>query len=769
MNNWATEATLKDLVDVLKKSGVGGSKSSGPEKANFKRLAQDVKAFSGSAVETNKTLEKFNKNATSFDDKLKDTTKTTDKINETFKQADTTLEKFGGSLDDATAELLKLVGVGGLFGAVLVRGAKTIQNVINSYMTALQSGFTFGDQMSLIRTELGNVGVGMDAMAELAANAGYSIRLLGETSHESMFEFAALTHEVRDASRHMGFFGLTAVETMEELSTQMDIYRRMGLTGPQLARETRDAFMQLNQETLGLARLTGRSRRDLLRETAFGQDDISRSLLGSMTTEQMEDMRFFEVAFNAMGDTGEAFQNFAQMFAVETTGLAHLMDQEVYRFNSMFGNIVRAQQNMIDVINDSDSTMEDRAQAIANFLAALGDDEDRLAQVIQQYQGTDLARIAGVYLNLLQEGRGLGEDADDIVAAIRQTMTESEQVLLSLNDAVARVQTSITAAIFEAAGLDELGSEDGRINVEELDRQVERFIEQIHSFADTMRSARDLILEIIGRVDDVNVSIMNFLNRFDGIDIDTEDPVNRIIAGLIALFGVAFGTQAFITGITAGLTTALGIAALSLANGFLGVFAIGSPVMTTLMSAVRAFAGPLGALAVSFAAVHEFIEGWNDEELRQLGYSGPEAGMVNLTESSLGLVDRATGFFGFDTQLAESFAEGARTEEGQAGLQMFYNNLPIVSGILRALPRNTGAPPTEEPAQFPLWDPSTNRVSTSHMVMPGVTGTQGGTIQVSPSQENAWRYSQESLDRMAAALEEQNRLARRTLEAIENQ
>tara|TARA_R110000850_G_scaffold28106_2_gene78841 strand:- start:2237 stop:4489 length:2253 start_codon:yes stop_codon:yes gene_type:complete len=718
--NWATEKTMQDLVDIITKS-VKSDKKSGKKSGtpSAKDLNKSIAAMSKKIKQGTSDKDK----ESTADKKLaKEKEKRQQKFTDKISDTTASITEFDGSISNASSSLLKFAGITGIAAGAIGIAAGTIDQIIQNYTAALQAGFSFGDQLRSVRDDVARFGLNMSAVTEMLGSSGENIRRLGDTSFDSITAFVQLTDETRRLSKDFGFFGLTAGETMQELTEHMEMLRRTGLNGDALANATRDSFVELNREVLGFARITGRQRRDLLRESQLSANDIARSTFRNMSDDAVVNARTLESGLRAMGDNGDLFELVINKFNAGQEGFMHLMTQSQIDMENRYSGVGNAMDVLDNVLNDANSTELDRANALAGFYGSLESHETDFVRDMQMFSGTDMGETAKMLYRMFEEGAAMGADPARILAANNERLTEAEQNLMSLNDSMMQVQQTFMSQFFKIFGLDNI--ENG-ISQDQLDT----VLDNMSIAGDKARMFVEWIIDFVGNL----VGMMDTFNQ---------SIVGDSMGGRI---GMMIG-EALLAKV---LLTAIGTAAGTAIGGAIGaMFAL-----TGAGSIAGAFTAGLGLLfnpvTIGLAVAGYFaLDGINDENLTEAEYTGVDKAAIGIFAGALsGLATAANvanygsnALFGteFDTDLntGSDFKDWAATDNGQWWLKF---------GNVTQPESNTDGDVPDQVVE-PIM-PMTSVATASP--------TQDGSIQTDMTPDNAWRHGdrgEEYLRQIAAAV-----------------
>ena len=604
--NWATEETLRELVDILTKSVKTSGKSN-------KKSGTPVDDLNGSIAAMSNQIQQgtaANAKKSAADKKLaKEKLVRQNKFKAKLTDATSSVTAFDGSISNASGSILKFAGITGLAAGAIGLASSTLDQVIQNYTAALQAGFSFGDQLRNIRDDVAAFGLNMSAVTEMLGSSGENIRRLGDTSFDSISAFVQLTNATRTAAQDFGFFGLTAGETMQELTDHMTMLRRSGLSGNALATATQKSFMELNKEVLGFARLTGRQRRDLMRESQINADDVATGLFRNMPAGALANSKALEAGLRAMGDNGEFFKLVINKFNSSSTGLVHLMTTSQIVMESRYKDIGQSMEKFNSIMMDASSTDVDRAFALASFYGALKANEDQILSDVSLFKGTDIGETATLLQQLLIDGASMGDDGNRILAASRERMTKAEQNLMSMNDAMLRVQQTFMSQFFKMFGLD---------NIEEGISQ-----EQLTTVLDSMSLAGDKAKLFVDWVVDFVGNLVGMMDTFNQSIVG--DSMGARIGMMI---GEALLAKVLLTAIGTAAGTAIGTAigamfALTGAGSIAGAFTAGLGLLFNPIT--------IGLAVVGYMA----STGITDDGLTDAGYNTVEKALIGILAKAM--------------------------------------------------------------------------------------------------------------------------------------
>jgi hypothetical protein len=208
----------------------------------------------------------------------------------------------GDSTTAAAAALGHIPVVGGLLAGVFGAVASASENVVKSFQTAASVGATFGGSVQAMSAAAGGAGMTLDQFSNLIKNNSESLMLLGGTTEEGAKQFSKLAKGIQQSDvggelQRLGF-------STEQINGGMARYIGMlgktgalqGMTTQQLVASS-GAYMK---ELDALAKITGVSREAKEQEQAkLMKDGKIRAALAGLDAEQQKQMMSYITSFPA--------------------------------------------------------------------------------------------------------------------------------------------------------------------------------------------------------------------------------------------------------------------------------------------------------------------------------------------------------------------------------------------------------------------------------------------------------------------------------------
>lgn len=194
-------------------------------------------------------------------------------------------------LSDYTSALVGNSKILGNFGKVINGLTKFAEDSLAEYQTLAGIGASFGKEMSQIKISAAELGLNVKDMSDLFMQNSDALRAFGGTTDDAIKNFTRLSKGLLGSQfgtelRRLGFTASDINETLliyNELAQQDGLNRK--LTTQQQIEGARNFAVELD----GLAKLTGKQRKDLANEMkeARARGNVQALLMGK-TSEQQE-------------------------------------------------------------------------------------------------------------------------------------------------------------------------------------------------------------------------------------------------------------------------------------------------------------------------------------------------------------------------------------------------------------------------------------------------------------------------------------------------
>jgi len=198
----------------------------------------------------------------------------------------------------------------GSFGKVINGLTKFAEESLQEYQTLSGIGATFGKEMSNIKISAAEMGMSVKDMTDMIMKNTDSLRTFGGTTDLAISRFTRFSKAVldSDAGTELRRLGYTASDINETLLTYNELAQQDGLnrnrsTAEQVA-SARDFALELD----GLAKLTGKQRKELADEmkSRRREGDVQAFLMGQSAETQEQFMMATQKIKDTMGPQFEA-------------------------------------------------------------------------------------------------------------------------------------------------------------------------------------------------------------------------------------------------------------------------------------------------------------------------------------------------------------------------------------------------------------------------------------------------------------------------------
>ena len=548
----------------------------------------------------------------------------------------------------------------GAVGAGIGLAMGSIEGFINATNNAVQTGFSFGDQLIETRTAVASVGMSLGEFSELLATNGSSIRRLGDTGMDAQKNFSDLITNVMSASKQFGYFGLTSTETAEMLTPIVDTLAKGGLTQTQIMAEAEQTFMTLNKEVLGLAKLTGRDRREMLRQLdEVRGDDVFQSVLttlgdqlGQNATSAMDKVT---ANFASLGpQSGFLLDTFKNLVTESQTNVYALSEEQEAMFQQ-YPEMRKVFDGMVtQFTTDANGMSADVGAHMQTLIDTAAGYESQAAQnvlVHAKHGSTAIANSSTAMVSLARDTQNLADGGFDLNTATENLMSENDKALLATQQNIKVIMNTLQAQVLKLFAVE---------NVEALGKEgvMEGVTDKINAFGDSLVKFRDYLFSLSENLTDVYDWVGGFFMSEE--ELANQPDMSKVLVSIAGLFGLAVVVGSAVTSIAGLFAAKAVVGALSGAIGLLFGGAklpkapklptktptgpnpqAGMPKGKTTGSIAKALgvAGKAGkaagkalpwvaALQTAFSA----YQGYMDKDLTDAGYAGVDRAAIGITE-----------------------------------------------------------------------------------------------------------------------------------------
>ena len=579
----ASEATLQELLRVMKGQGGSGGGAKAAEKA---QELYTTAVTRGTTVQKKNTgeVKKSTEALSSFAGALKTG------IGGAFSLLGTVLggatgliTNFANSLANANTigELVESIPI---FGSMLGKVTGYFDQSLSTFQQLSQVGAGFGNDMMAMRSAAAQAGLSLDQFAEVIGNNSTSMGLLGGTTSEGAKRFGRLTRTLRQQEAGLTRLGMTQQDVNEGFADYIDMMAASGQLRGRSDRELTAGAANYLTEIDKLARVTGKSRKELQEEMnsrmqAANFNILASKLSGEALTNFTNNTQFtsdmmgseFADALTDMAD-GVSQSPFAQVLESNVPGLKALAEanatgrisQEEYqrRLQALMPEITK----FADGMDAAGATQLMGAEGFDSMMAAVG----RARTFTQRYANAQEAAAAQARRAPLTESyAGFAQKITEIRTKIEEALLESGvlemlgNVLAGTSDVLLESGRAIAEAFKQV-----LGDGDVQTGIASFSDKIrgatETIVRWIREFADgTMKQKLDeftagiknawtavsdfitkiketsfseAVASLFGGVDGQGIGDLISEKLSDGIKSIWENHSGKIVAAITALF-----------------------------------------------------------------------------------------------------------------------------------------------------------------------------------------------------------------------------------------
>jgi hypothetical protein len=260
--NAAEEATLKELLRVMKGmakgggGGAGGAGGGGGGAGGFagvmEKAGKGVGNFGNEIANTTTVLGDFKRGLASIGGMF---TKTIGMATQSVMGLGAELLTGGNRMSDFVKHF-PIVGnaLGGFVGY--------LDGQVDTFRSLSEVGASFGNNIVEMNLAAANAGLSMDQFAEFVGQNSEKMLLLGGTVTEGAKQFGQITRQIRNSNKDFMGMGFTMEALNEHTAEYMDQLARQGrlsgMSQEQLRQGSEDYLMQIDR----LAKVTGKSRKE---------------------------------------------------------------------------------------------------------------------------------------------------------------------------------------------------------------------------------------------------------------------------------------------------------------------------------------------------------------------------------------------------------------------------------------------------------------------------------------------------------------------------
>ena len=365
LNDAASEETLKELVDLLKRQS-GTSSGSATTNTQQKKAADDMskaaKGLKNASVDLGKVVETFDDietktNATfasvgaKISKELKQISKNTSNVISDLIRGPASFETLGRAVQAGSQQAGELMeefaqgaagavpGIGalgtagkaaaGALGAAAMGVAAYAQNMTDGFVALSQSGANYNGDIVKTASQINGLGLTMNAFTQIVQQNAAGLASYGGSVTNGTRQFTELAEVMRgDFGGELYSLGLRYEEQAEQLAKYTAVQSRNSVFSTLSYKEQSVAFKEYITDLNELAAITGKSRQQLAEEMAQNNLRADANIRLQGATEEANKM--MTMAFKMGGEgsplsnimmAGAAGRSLAQEIAAGTPGI----------------------------------------------------------------------------------------------------------------------------------------------------------------------------------------------------------------------------------------------------------------------------------------------------------------------------------------------------------------------------------------------------------------------------------------------------------------
>lgn len=310
-----------------------------------------------------------------------------------------------------------------------VPGLNIITGIIENQMTMYKElssvGAGFGNSMFEITQVAGASGLSMQTLAKVIASESEGLRMFGGNVQEGTRRFGRLSKEMRTGNlgRQLLGMGLTTEELNENLISYNELLVSTGrdryMTDSQVAEGSAKYSLELDK----IAKLTGKSRKQIEEEQRAKNTDIRRQVaMSSMTGDQLVQFR------NNLSLANKISPEFEAALVDMADGIANdPVTRQLMANSDVFKAFAKDIENM-------------SPERMNNFVKDVGDELGGLAQKFK-LGGVDAALSAGgSFGSLLTMGGQLAMAVEATEGSVTKQQTEYDKLTTAIGNSVTTLE-----------------------------------------------------------------------------------------------------------------------------------------------------------------------------------------------------------------------------------------------------------------------------------------------------------------------------------------
>jgi hypothetical protein len=316
------------------------------------------------------------------------------------------LRGFSGATDGLAKNfglLGKVLGGFTVVAGIAYQAFDTVTDMTKSFRTLSDVGQTFGGSMFAMAEAAGNANLSMEEFADFMSKNSRVVSIMGTKS------FSDMGNQVRQNIKEFGMFGLTTSEVNDVVGDYAETLRLMGSLQSFTTSQAANATKDLIQETSALSYLTGKSRKEILKDTNQAMQDSS--LAAKMSTMSAE----------AQQKLTKSLQSATTQFAAQPgevgASLSKMLTQTIAYSEAGGSAMTEFGQSIRGLAPAVFPIMDEFAKKVANGTATIAEQDEFLKQFKEAVPTQTLINLAASgdatakqFLSMVQQMRIFTEE-----------------------------------------------------------------------------------------------------------------------------------------------------------------------------------------------------------------------------------------------------------------------------------------------------------------------------------------------------------------------
>lgn len=185
----------------------------------------------------------------------------------------------------------------GLFGGVLGSSIGVLEMFGSAMNKVARVGVGVGDDFLGLKEQVADLGISLEEFALMSLNHGEALAAFGETTSDGQQRFIKLNNEFLEASRNIGYFGMSTNEMTKLLADELET-RRLSMESDQFRtmqeKELAATLTEQIKQQTALARFTGQDVQERIKQgRALRRQAVVQSFLADAGEDAQKSFKIF--------------------------------------------------------------------------------------------------------------------------------------------------------------------------------------------------------------------------------------------------------------------------------------------------------------------------------------------------------------------------------------------------------------------------------------------------------------------------------------------